>query len=286
MIVASSIAQTRDTLQRWRNQGDRIGLVPTMGYYHAGHCALMDRARQLADRVVVSLFVNPTQFGPAEDFADYPRDMDGDCDKARASGVDLLFCPNVDAMYVPGDQTVVEVGALSQGLCGAGRPGHFRGVTTVVTKLFHIIGPDCAVFGEKDFQQLAVVKRLVADLHLPLEIVGHPTVREVDGLAMSSRNFYLSADERRAALVLYRALQAVQEEVRRVGRGAPTEKLRRIGRRMIDAEPLCSVEYFTIVDEETLQERDRVEPGCRAVGAMLVGGRVRLIDNLAIKTTC
>jgi pantoate--beta-alanine ligase len=269
-------------ISRWRRQGDRIGLVPTMGYYHAGHCALMDRARELADRVVVSLFVNPTQFGPSEDFAVYPRDLDGDCDKARDREVDLLFCPDVDAIYGPEDQTIVEVGSLSQGLCGAGRPGHFRGVTTVVTKLFNIIAPDCAVFGEKDFQQLAVVKRLVADLHLPVQIVGHPTVREEDGLAMSSRNVYLSEDERRAALVLYRALRTVQQEVQRAGFEKPAAELREIGRKMIAVEPLCSVEYFTIIDEVTLQERDQVDSGCRVIGAMQVGGRVRLIDNLAL----
>lgn len=282
MIVESSILKTREVLDRWRRQGDRIGLVPTMGYYHAGHSALMDKARQLADRVVVSLFVNPAQFGPAEDFSLYPRDLDGDCDKARARGVDLLFCPPVDAIYGPEDQTSVEVGVLSQGLCGAGRPGHFRGVTTVVTKLFNIVGPDCAIFGEKDFQQLAVVKRLVADLHLPLQIIGHPTIREADGLAMSSRNVYLSVDERRAAQVLYRALQTVQQAAQQAGTGASTAELRDIGRTMIAAEPLCAVEYFTIIDEETLQELDRVEPGCRVIGAMMVGGRVRLIDNLAI----
>lgn len=282
MIVESSIRKTREMIGRWRRQGDRVCLVPTMGYYHAGHCALMDRARELADRVVVSLFVNPTQFGPSEDFAVYPRDLDGDCDKARARGVDLLFCPEVDAIYGPEDQTIVEVGPLSQGLCGAGRPGHFRGVTTVVSKLFNIVAPDLAVFGEKDFQQLAVVKRMVADLHLPLQVVGHPTVREEDGLAMSSRNVYLSEEERRAALVLYRALRAVQQEVLRTGFAMEATELREIGREMIAAEPLCSVEYFTIIDEETLQEHDRVDSGCRAIGAMQVGGRVRLIDNLAL----
>jgi pantoate--beta-alanine ligase len=284
VIVESSIQKTREMIGRWRRQGDRVGLVPTMGYYHAGHCALMDRAKEFADRVVVSLFVNPTQFGPREDFAVYPRDFDGDCDKARAREVDLLFCPEVDAIYGPEDQTIVEVGTLSQGLCGAGRPGHFRGMTTVVTKLFNIIDPDYAIFGEKDFQQLAVVKRLVADLHLPLQIVGHPTVREEDGLAMSSRNVYLSEDERRAALVLYRALRTVQQEAQRTGFERPAGELRAIGWKMIAAEPLCSVEYFTIIDEKTLQERDRVTSGCRVIGAMQVGSRVRLIDNLALTT--
>jgi pantoate--beta-alanine ligase len=286
VIVEPSIAGARAVINRWRRQGERIGLVPTMGYYHAGHCALMNRARELADRVIVSLFVNPTQFGPSEDFGAYPRDLDGDCRKARANGVDLLFCPEVAEMYAPGNQTIVEVGALSQGLCGAGRPGHFRGVTTVVTTLFNIVQPDCAVFGEKDFQQLAVIKRMVTDLRLPLQIIGHPTVREPDGLAMSSRNAYLSTEERVAAPVLYRALESMQQAVGRTGGDRPVAELRDIGRKMIEAEPFCSVEYLTIVDQETLQDCERLGPGARAVGAMLVGGRVRLIDNLALTAVC
>ncbi|MBE0583047.1 MAG: pantoate--beta-alanine ligase [Desulfofustis sp.] len=286
MIVEPSITRTRDVINRWRRQGERIGLVPTMGYYHAGHYALMKRARELADRVIVSLFVNPTQFGPSEDFGAYPRDLDGDCRKARDNGVDLLFCPEIAEMYGPGNQTIVEVGVLSQGLCGAGRPGHFRGVTTVVTKLFNIIQPDCAVFGEKDFQQLAVIRRMVTDLRLPVQIIGHPTVREPDGLAMSSRNAYLSIAERAAAPVLYRALEAMHQAAGAAGGDCLVAELREIGRKMIAAEPLCAIEYLTIVDQETLQECDRLGPGSRTVGAMLVGGRVRLIDNLALTTPC
>lgn len=284
MIVEQTIARTRDIIRGWRQSGCRISLVPTMGYFHAGHCALMRKARASSDRVVVSLFVNPTQFGPAEDFGVYPRDFAGDCDKARGSGVDLLFCPEAAEMYAEGDQTTVTAGELSQGWCGAARPGHFRGVTTVVTKLFNIVQPDCAVFGEKDFQQLAVIRRMVADLHLPLQIIGHPTVREPDGLAMSSRNVYLSAAEHQAALILYRALQLVAAEVAKPGGSKKTADLREIGRRMIDSEPLCALEYFAIVDETSLQECVEATSACRAIGAIQVGSKVRLIDNMVLSS--
>lgn len=282
MIVEESLARTRDYIRQWRREGCRIGLVPTMGYFHAGHCALMKKARERADRVVVSLFVNPTQFGPTEDFSQYPRDMEGDCEKARQSGVDLLFCPRADEMYDRQDQTAVTVSELTKGLCGASRPGHFRGVTTVVSKLFNIVQPDFAVFGEKDYQQLAVIKRMVADLHIPVQVIGHPTVREPDGLAMSSRNVYLSAPERQAALILHKALQTVRQEASRPDGPRRTDELVAIGRQLIATEPLCRLDYFSVVDGSSLQEHEEITAGARALGAMVVGGRVRLIDNLEL----
>ncbi len=282
MIVEPTVAGTRSVIAQWRASGYRISLVPTMGYFHAGHRALMAKAREAAERVVVSLFVNPTQFGPQEDFAAYPRDSDGDRAQAAASGVDLLFCPDVAEMYGNNDQTVVSVERLSQGLCGDGRPGHFRGVATVVTKLLHIIQPDSAVFGEKDFQQLTIIRQLVRDLHVPVTIIGHPTVREPDGLAMSSRNAYLSAEERRAALVLYRALVAAKKAVADAPQQITGAELQSIGKRMIAAQPLCELEYFTVVAEDTLEQCHAITPGCRAIGAIRVGSRVRLIDNLSL----
>lgn len=282
MIVEESLARTRDYIRQWRRDGSRIGLVPTMGYFHAGHCALMKKARERADRVVVSLFVNPTQFGPTEDFSQYPRDMEGDCEKARQSGVDLLFCPRADEMYDRQDQTAVTVNELTKGLCGASRPGHFRGVTTVVSKLFNIVQPDFAVFGEKDYQQLAVIKRMVADLHIPVQVIGHPTVREPDGLAMSSRNVYLSEPERQAALVLHKALQTVRQEASRPDGSRRTAELVAIGSQMIASEPLCRLDYFSVVDGSSLQEYEEITAGARALGAMIVGSRVRLIDNLEL----
>lgn len=284
MIIKKNIADVRETIRQWRRQGDYIALVPTMGYFHAGHCALMRSAHEMPARVAVSLFVNPTQFGPNEDLAVYPRDFEGDCQKAREAGVDLLFCPEVAEMYGGGEQTVVTVGRLSEGLCGAGRPGHFQGVTTVVAKLLNIFAPDVAVFGEKDFQQLTIIKRMVADLRSSVQIVGHQTVREADGLALSSRNIYLSAEDRQAALVLFHALRAIQSKVASVSGVLRATDLIAIGKRMIAAEPRCECEYFSIVDEQTLQVREDVAAGigCRALGAIRVGHRVRLIDNMPL----
>ena len=197
----------------WRARGLRIALVPTMGYFHGGHLSLMEYGRTISDRLVLSLFVNPAQFGPEEDLARYPRDLEQDAALAREVGVDLLYTPEAAAMYPPGYQTFVEVEQLSREWCGASRPGHFRGVATVVLKLFNQVQPHTAIFGEKDYQQLAVIKRMAADLDLPLTVVGRPIVRDPDGLALSSRNTYLSPEERSAALCLNQALKAARRLV-------------------------------------------------------------------------
>jgi pantoate--beta-alanine ligase len=213
MITVTTGAEMAAQSAAFRAAGGRIALVPTMGALHAGHLALVERARELADRVVVSVFVNPTQFDDPADLARYPRQPAEDARLLAAAGADVLFLPPVDEVYPPGDATAVVVAGPAEGLEGACRPGHFRGVATVVARLFHLVAPDLAVFGEKDAQQLAVVRRMVADLHLPVEVVGHPTVREADGLAMSSRNARLDPAARRAATVLYRALEAGREAV-------------------------------------------------------------------------
>jgi pantoate--beta-alanine ligase len=274
-----------------RATGQRVGLVPTMGFLHQGHLSLMKRARELADFVVVSIFVNPTQFGPGEDLDRYPQDLPGDLAKCRAAGVDLVFAPERDALYPDGYQTFVEVGALGRGLCGERRPGHFRGVATVVTKLFNLVGPCVAVFGEKDYQQLQVIRRLARDLELPVEVFGAPTVREPDGLAMSSRNSYLTPAERASATCLQRALEAVRVAVRARGRMAASEALA-IARGVIEAEPGARVDYVELRDAETLEPRPSVGAGGMAVEAVPQGrtllalavyfGKTRLIDNTVI----
>ena len=210
MLQTSDKQTLRDTLATYRRAGERIAFVPTMGFLHAGHLALMQHARTLADRVVVSIFVNPTQFGPNEDLSRYPRDPEGDASKAGSVGVDLIFSPEPATMYPTGFQTYVEVRELERGLCGDRRPGHFVGVATVVLKLFNLVQPHVALFGDKDYQQLQVLRRMVADLDVPVEVVGLPIVREADGLAMSSRNAYLGPEERQHALALSRGLAAAR----------------------------------------------------------------------------
>jgi pantoate--beta-alanine ligase len=260
----------------WRTQGAKIILVPTMGFFHQGHLSLMEYGRTLGDRLVVSLFVNPTQFGPQEDFDRYPRDPERDAALARQVGVDVLYTPEVAAMYPAGYQTYVEVEGLTQGLCGASRPGHFKGVATVVLKLFHQVQPHVAIFGEKDYQQLAVIRRLAADLDLPLEIVGCPIVREPDGLAMSSRNTYLGPEEREAALGLYRGIQAARELVA-TGENS-REKILAAVRQLITQNPLSSIDYLALVDPETLTEVEALRGSARLALAIWVG-KTRLIDN-------
>jgi len=250
-----------------------------MGYFHEGHLTLMREARKETDLVVVSLFVNPTQFGPNEDFKSYPRDLDRDAAMAENVGVDMIFNPSVEEMYPQGYSTYVEVEGITGGLCGASRPGHFRGVTTVVTKLFNIVQPDRAYFGMKDYQQLKVIERMVRDLNMPLEIVSVPTVREPDGLAMSSRNTYLSPQERQAALVLRKALDYAQELV---GSGLRDggDLCARV-QEFIGREPLASIDYVAVVDPDSLQPVDRI--GDRVLVALAVRiGKTRLIDNAVI----
>jgi pantoate--beta-alanine ligase len=259
-----------------RRDGRRIAVVPTMGALHEGHLALMRAARSRADVVILTIFVNPTQFGPNEDLSRYPRDEAGDLTKARGAGVDLAFCPDAPAMYPPGSQTFVEVRELSGPLCGASRPGHFTGVATVVTKLFHATLPHVAVFGEKDYQQLAILRRMTRDLDFGVEIASVPVVREPDGLAMSSRNAYLSPAERRAALALSAGLAAAGGAFAAGERDAAA--LLAAARAPIEAEPLARIDYVELRDADELTELARVER--RAVLAMAVFiGKTRLIDN-------
>jgi pantoate--beta-alanine ligase len=277
------ILETIAEMQRWseteRCQGRRIAFVPTMGFLHEGHLSLVRYAKERGDRAVVSVFVNPMQFAPQEDFAAYPRDFERDRRLLEKEGVAILFFPPVKEMYPQGFQTRVEVSELSQFLCGAHRQGHFQGVATVVTKLFNAVRPHVAVFGEKDYQQLQVIRRLARDLSLDIEIAGHPIVREADGLAMSSRNAYLSAEERKAALCLFRSLNRAAAMVRegQTGGREITEAVRVEIRR----EPLARLEYVKLCDTMNLTEVDQVgERGLLALAVRI--GKTRLIDNIIL----
>ena len=280
MQVIEQIADMRAWSEGERRRDRRIVFVPTMGSLHEGHLSLVRDAKTRGERVVVSIFVNPMQFGPSEDFAKYPRDLQHDRALLESLGIDVLFHPTVAEIYPDGYQTHIEVENLSLPLCGSVRPGHFRGVATVVAKLFNIVRPHVAIFGEKDFQQLQVVRRLVRDLSMDIEIVGHPIVREADGLAMSSRNAYLTPEERRAAVCLSRALCQAEKRVRR-GETSAAALLRGVAAEL-GKEPLAQVEYAKLCDADSLQEIDRVQG--RAVLALAVRfGRARLIDNRVIK---
>jgi pantoate--beta-alanine ligase len=267
-------------MQRWsetaRRRGATIAFVPTMGFLHEGHLRLMQEGRRRGSLLASSLFVNPTQFGPNEDLSRYPRNFDGDCAMMREVPVDVLFAPEPDVMYPPGSQTWVEVTEMTRGLCGAGRPGHFRGVTTVVAKLFNIVKPHVALFGEKDYQQLRTIERMVKDLNFDIEIVAVPTVREPDGLAMSSRNAYLNPDQRQKALALSGALQAARV-VFKAGARDPQE-LVQAARRSLENTAEVQIEYIEAVDARTLERVGRIErPVVMAIAARL--GNTRLIDN-------
>jgi pantoate--beta-alanine ligase len=268
--------------QEWRAQGKKVVLVPTMGFFHQGHLSLMEYGRTVGDRLVVSLFVNPAQFGPHEDYQGYPRDLERDTDLVRQVGADVLYRPRADAMYPEGYQTFVTVEHLSEGLCGASRPGHFRGVATVVLKLFNQVLPDAAIFGEKDYQQLIIIRRLVADLNLPTEIVGRPIVREPDGLAMSSRNTYLQPEERASALCLYRALQAARELVAS-GENSRDRILMAV-KQIITSTPHTAIDYVALVEPETLMEVEAIRGSARLALAVWVG-KARLIDNTLLTET-
>lgn len=257
----------------------RLGLAPTMGALHAGHLSLVTRARAEADAVWVTVFINPLQFGPREDLASYPRDLDGDLAKLRAAGVDLVFTPGLQEMYPSGFSTRVEVSGVSEGLEGERRPGHFAGVATVVTKLFALTRPDVAVFGEKDAQQLRVIRRMTADLGFDLRIVGAPTVRDPDGLALSSRNAYLSPVERRAAPVLRRALAAAEQAHASGERDGA--RLRAAMEAVLAAEPLARVDYVSVADDATMVELDTVTGPALASLAVWIG-TTRLIDNVRL----
>jgi pantoate--beta-alanine ligase len=280
MNKLGAIQEVRDYVRAARQADRRVGFVPTMGALHEGHRSLIRTARAACDDVVVSIFVNPTQFGPGEDFDRYPRPLEADlvaCEEERVNGV---FCPSVQEMYPPDSVTAVTVSRLTDGLCGAHRPGHFAGVSTVVAKLFNIVQPDAAFFGQKDAQQAAVIRRMVRDLCWPIEIVVCPTVREADGLAMSSRNVYLSPAERVQARSLSAALDWAREQVRAGQRDA--RELVREMRRRIEAAGPCSIDYIEIVDADELTPEAVVEGRCLAALAVRIG-KTRLIDNVVLE---
>jgi pantoate--beta-alanine ligase len=266
--------------KRLLQTGNTIAFVPTMGYLHEGHLALMREGRRHGDVLVISIFVNPAQFGPAEDFQTYPRDMDRDLSLAKSVGVDVVFAPKAEAMYDKAFQTYVELEMLPRHLCGQSRSGHFRGVATVVAKLFNIVRPQVCVFGEKDYQQLTIIRQMVRDLNLDMEIIGVPTVREPDGLAMSSRNNYLSEDERRSALALFESLGQAQKRVTEGIKDA--SELIQGASNSIESHPHVEIDYVAICDPETLEKVERVDkPSLMALAVKV--GKTRLIDNLILK---
>ena len=280
MKIIESPAEMQRYAETARLKGEKIALVPTMGYLHEGHLSLMREGRRRASMLAASVFVNPTQFGPREDLASYPRDMERDCRMMESVPVDVVFAPRPDAMYLPGAQTWVEVTELTRGLCGASRPGHFRGVTTVVAKLFNIVKPHVALFGAKDYQQLCAIRQMVRDLNFDVEIVPMPTVREEDGLAMSSRNAYLSAAERAVALSLSRALEAARKTFARGERNPAA--LAHAARAELAREGGVALEYVEVRDAMSLQEITAVAaPAVVAVAARV--GRTRLIDNIVLE---
>lgn len=276
MMIVSSLDELRAA--RLFLDG-RLGLVPTMGYLHEGHLSLARRAREECDSVVASIFVNPTQFGPTEDLSKYPRDLDRDLSLLEAAGVDLVWTPDNETIYPPGFSTWVEVEGLTKPLEGAARPGHFRGVTTVVAKLFNVVQPQAAYFGQKDAQQAAVVRKMTRDLNFPVEIVVCPTVREADGLAMSSRNSYLSPEERKSAVVLFRALTAAREAFERGERDA--ESLRKVMSETLASEPRARTQYVSCADYDTLEELGTVTGKALLSMAVFIG-KTRLIDNFVV----
>ena len=279
MKTVTRVADLRSALAGFREKGQRVGFVPTMGALHAGHLALLGHARRNAGKVVVSVFVNPRQFGPGEDFDRYPRDLEGDSEKLREAGVDLLFAPTVDEMYPDGFATTVHVAGVSEGMEGARRPGHFDGVATVVARLLGLVLPDVAVFGQKDAQQCAVVMRLVKDLGLPVEVLVAPTVRESDGLAMSSRNAYLAPEERKAAPALFRAL-LVAQLVHELGE-KKAEKILKAFRLALETEPRIALDSVDLVDAATMRPVEKVDRPVLLAAAVKVG-RTRLIDNVVV----
>jgi pantoate--beta-alanine ligase len=277
MKVITTIKEMKEFSSRARGTGKTIALVPTMGFFHDGHLSLMREGRKRGDLLVVSLFVNPTQFAPHEDFKNYPRDFEKDRRMTEEAGTDILFAPEVNEMYPSDHQTLVQVEKVTRNLCGRSRPTHFRGVTTVVMMLFEIVMPHVAVFGEKDYQQLVTIRQMVRDLHMSVEVVGMPTVRETDGLAMSSRNTYLLPEERRAALSLHRSLQRAKDLLQKGEQRAS----RIVGEMngILQSEPLVRMDYVQICDADTLQDVDRID-GDVVIALAAYVGKTRLIDNL------
>lgn len=276
MEIVSTVKNLREKIQNWKKEGKKIGFVPTMGYLHEGHLSLVREAKKRSDVTVVSIFVNPKQFGPKEDYNVYPRDLDRDRQLLEKEGVDLLFYPSVEEMYPEGYKTYVEVTDLQDKLCGRSRPGHFRGVCTVVLKLFNLVQPDEAYFGWKDAQQVIILQKMVEDLNLPVKIVPLPLVRDHDGLALSSRNTYLNPEERQAALVLKKSLDLAEKLIREGER--EVEKIKSKMVELITAEPLARIDYVEIVDLKTLESLNRLDRDALVAVAVFIG-KTRLIDN-------
>ncbi|MGH9516618.1 MAG: pantoate--beta-alanine ligase [Terriglobales bacterium] len=279
MKLIKTIDEMRELRKAARKAGKRLGLVPTMGALHAGHLSLVHAARDKSDIVAASIFVNPTQFGPNEDFAKYPRNLENDCALLELDHVDAVFLPSVEDMYSPGGVTWVTVEGMSERLCGKSRPGHFRGVTTVVAKLFHIIEPDIAFFGQKDAAQVAIIRRMVRDLNMPVEIEVGAIVRESDGLALSSRNAYLDAQERKSALVLHRSLLRTQKLFKNGERDSP--KILAAGKEEFAKEPSARLDYFEIVDPDSLEPISTISDRALIATAAFIGN-TRLIDNIIV----
>ena len=277
MLIYGQIKQVREAVKEWKKEGKSVGFVPTMGYLHEGHKSLIDAARRENDKVVVSIFVNPMQFGPTEDLDSYPRDLNRDAKLCEDAGVDVIFHPEAEEMYADGFCSYVDMNGLTTELCGKTRPIHFRGVQTVVLKLFHIVTPDRAYFGQKDAQQLAIIRKMVQDLNFDIQIVGCPIIREEDGLAKSSRNTYLSEEERKAALCLSKAVKAGQETI---CKGIKAEEVLTKMREIIEAEPLAKIDYVSMVDALDMQPVEIVEKDVLVAMAVYIG-KTRLIDNFS-----
>ncbi len=280
MNLVKTINEVRGTVKKWRSEGLSVGLVPTMGYLHEGHKSLIERSVKENDRTVVSVFVNPIQFGPNEDLSTYPRDIEADKKLCDMVGADLIFNPEPEEMYGDRFCTHVDMSILTEDLCGASRPGHFRGVQTVVTKLFNIVMPHNAYFGEKDAQQLAVIKRMVEDLNIDIKIIGCPIIREADGLAKSSRNTYLGESERKAAVIISKALNLGKEMIENGERD--TKTIVDAITQKINTEPLAQIDYIKIVDSLTIKSVDKIEGSVLCAAAVRIG-KTRLIDNFSIE---
>lgn len=280
MKIVSTVKEVRTQVKEWKKQGLTIGFVPTMGYLHEGHASLMKCAKSQCDKVVASVFVNPMQFGENEDLASYPRDLQADAKLCETLGVDLIFHPEVEEMYAEGFCSFVDMNGLTKELCGKSRPIHFRGVCTVVNKLFNIVTPDKAFFGQKDAQQLAVIRRMVKDLNMDIEIVGCPIIREEDGLAKSSRNTYLNTEERKAALILSQTILYGQQMVK--GGVTDTAELLSAMKENLAKEPLAKIDYVEAVSMDTIEKIDKIE-GTVLVAMAVYIGKTRLIDNFIIE---
>ncbi|SHG35654.1 pantoate--beta-alanine ligase [Ornithinibacillus halophilus] len=280
MKIVSTIEQVKNLVNQWKSAGQTIGFVPTMGFLHEGHGSLITSARQQNEKVVVSIFVNPLQFGPTEDYDSYPHDIERDRQICEELGADVIFHPTPEEMYPKDFYTYVDMSGLTEGLCGDSRPGHFRGVCTVVNKLFNIVQPNRAYFGQKDAQQLAIIKQMATDLNMNVEVIGCPIIREEDGLAKSSRNAYLSSEERKAAQIVSKAIFAGEELVK--SGEIDAEKIVTTMKNIVDSEPLAKVEYVNVVDGLTLKPVATIKPQTLVAMAVHIG-KTRLIDNFIVE---